>query len=96
MCSAIQPSQAITALELDAVRHLQHRVTTTDRCHRALVEVGERLRLQAAIKPGDLLRSVLAHLNGRLSQLRHGVVHDDARITDGEDPFLADHAWYHD
>src|SRR5829696_9730640 len=80
------------ARQLDAVRHLQYGVSAADGGHRALVVVGELLSIQAAIEPSDLLRRVLAHLNGGLSELGQRVLHDDARIADGEDPVLPNDA----
>jgi hypothetical protein len=42
------------------------------------------------MQPGNLPGGKLSHLDRRLRQLWQRVVHDDARIADGEDPLLTD------
>ena len=64
----------------EAVRPLHDRGEATDRRHRALVEVVERLGLLALQEPGDVLACPLAGLQRHAAELR------ERRLLPGRDP----------
>src|SRR5215469_10288255 len=77
-----------SAAHAHAVRQFDHRGAVPDRGHDALVAVAERDRRLAALKPANLIRSVLAHLQGRLGELRQWLTVDERDVTDREDPLV--------
>jgi len=76
------------AADANPVRKLDHRGAVPDGGHDALVAVAERDRRPPGLQPRDLVRGVLAHLQGRLGELRQRPAVDDRDVTDGEDPVL--------
>src|SRR6516164_4601731 len=62
------------AVDAHPARKLDDRGAVPDGGHDALVAVTERLRRPSLLEPGDLVRGVLAHLQGRLGELRQRLI----------------------